>query len=374
MSAPEFLVNDSTSGFQVTYAETRNVAGNASGDYVVAFAGEGPGDTQGIFARRFDANNTPQGGQFLVNETTDGNQRYPSVAVGVGGESVVVWSGKGIGDNDGGVFARLIDNTGALVGGEIKVSETIPSDQHRPVVAKAPDGSFIVTWSGKGVGDLGDSGVFARRFASDGTPLTGEFLVNTTSAGSQRQPDVAVGSDGRFVISWNGVGPGDVEGVFFQRFNPTAGTVGSETRVNTTINGQQHLPSVGLSDANDFVITWSGFGEVAGNEDVRGIFLQRYDSAGSPVGGETLVNTTTALDQEDASISRAPNGEFVVTWTSLLTNASTRIYAQRYDAAGGKSGSEFPVSTNPTADQEFSSVATFGMRLVNRENSQIERN
>jgi hypothetical protein len=56
--APEFLVNDSTNGFQVTYAETRNVAGNAAGDLMIAYAGSGPGDTQGIFARRFDATNT----------------------------------------------------------------------------------------------------------------------------------------------------------------------------------------------------------------------------------------------------------------------------------------------------------------------------
>ena len=266
VAAPEFLVNDSTPDFQYTYAETRSVAGNASGDHIVVFGGVGPGDDQGIFARRFDATSTPQGSQFLVNETTISNQRHPSVAMGAGGESVVVWSGVGVGDLDIGVYARLYDNTGASTTGEIKVSETTPSLQQKPVVAKAPDGSFVVTWSGKGVGDDLDSGVFARRFASDGTPLTGELRVNATTLGNQQEPDVAIGGDGRFVITWSGAGPGDSSGVFFQRFDATGNAVGVETRVNTKIQdsisgllpalqpGDSKIPLVTVTSYQDFPV------------------------------------------------------------------------------------------------------------------------
>ena len=152
-AAPEFLVNDFTSNFQVTYAETRNVAANVAGDMVIAFAGRGNGDSQGIYARRYDATNTPLGPSFLVNQTTGSNQRYPSVAVGAGGEFVIVWSGSGVGDSNG-VYFRLYDDSGTPLTGEVRVNETTRSDQFKPVVAKAPNGDFIVTWTGKGTGDM----------------------------------------------------------------------------------------------------------------------------------------------------------------------------------------------------------------------------
>ena len=346
-------MNNSTPGTQVTYAETRAVGGNIAGEYIVAFSGMGPGDIQGVFARRFDATNTPLGNQFLVNVTTTGNQLEPSAAMGAGGESVVAWSGKGVGDSDGGVFVRLFDNTGTAVSGEIRVNQTIPSFQINPTVAKAADGSFIVTWSGKGVGDP-DVGVYARRFASNGVPLTGEFLVNTTTSGYQQQSDVTIGADGSFVITWSGEGPGDVKGIFFQRFNSAGNPVGPETRVNTTVDGGQLLPSVGIDGLNNFSIVWSGMG--AG--DLRGVFMQRFNASGTPVGGEQLVNTTTLYDQEDASISMPPSGKAVVTWTSNYQDGTRLgVYGQEYDAAGVKDGGEFLINTTTAGDQHFSSVA-----------------
>ena len=350
---PEFLVNNSTPGTQVTYAETRAVGGNIAGEYIVAFSGMGPGDMQGVFARRFDATNTPLGNQFLVNATTTGNQLEPSAAMGAGGESVVAWSGKGVGDSDGGVFIRLFDNTGTAISGEIRVNQTIPSFQINPIVAKAADGSFIVTWSGKGVGDP-DVGVYARRYASNGVPLTGEFRVNTTTSGYQQQSDVTIGADGSFVITWSGEGPGDVKGIFFQRFNSAGNPVGPETRANTTVDGGQLLPSVGIDGANNFSIVWSGMG--AG--DMRGVFMQRFNATGTPVGGEQLVNTTTLYDQEDASISMPPSGKAVVTWTSNYQDGTRLgVYGQEYDAAGVKDGGEFLINTTTAGDQHFSSVA-----------------
>ena len=356
LEASEFLVNDSSNGFQDTYAETRNVAANEFGDMVITYAGTGPGDLQGIFARRYDATNTPLGPAFLVNVTTSSNQRFPSVAVGDGGEFVVTWSGPGAGDNDGGVFARLYDSNGVAVSGEIKVSQTTPSFQHKPVVAKAADGSFIITWSGNGVADAG-GGVFARRFAANGVPLTGEFLVNTTTLLSQQEPDLAIAGDGSFVITWSGTGPGDASGVFFQRYDALGTPLGPETRANTTITGQQYLPSVAIDGVNNFTVVWSG----RGNGDSIGVFLQRYDASGIPIDGEELVNTTTLYEQADASISMSPSGAAVITWSSLYQDGSGRgVYVQEYSAAGAKVGGEIQINDTTSQEQKFASVAVRG--------------
>jgi hypothetical protein len=179
-----------------------------------------------------------------------------------------------------------------------------------------------------------------------------------TSYYYQQQPDVAIGNDGRFVVTWSGHGVGgDYSGVYVQRLDSTGNPVGTETRVKTTIGGPQELPSVAVDAANNFVITWSGMG----NGDLRGVFLQRFDDSGSPVGGEELVNTTTLYDQEDAVVSTAPSGSFVVTWTSSYQDGSGRgVYGQEYDSFGGGLGEEFLVNTTTNQDQRIPSVASKG--------------
>lgn len=359
-SPAEMMVNNVAEGPQRISATARSVASNAAGDTVVVFSGAGPDDSRGVFARRYDATNTPIGNPYLVNVTTAGNQAFPSVALGAGGESVVVWSGRGAGDDNSGVFARLYDNTGAALSGEIKVSQTTTGKQQKPVVAKAEDGSFVVTWSGRGVGDR--SGVFARRYASNGIPLTGEFLVNTTTTGKQHQPDLAIASDGSFVITWSGRGADDTRGVYFQRYNTSGLPMGTEARANTTFRGKQVLPSVGIDGANNFMIVWSG----NGLGDSRGVFLQRFNASGSPVSGEELVNDTTAYRQGDASLSVAPSGSAVVTWSSESQDGSRwGVFVQEYSAAGAKVGDEVLVNTTTHLNQEFSSVAVQGETSYN---------
>jgi hypothetical protein len=351
----ELPVNVFVGCVQSTFAETQAVAANANQQIVIAYAGSGTGDGDGVFVRFIDGG-VFVGPEMLVNTTTTGNQTFPSAAIGSGGESVVVWSGRGVGDSDGGIFFQLYDNTFAPQGTETRVNVTTSSFQHKPLVSIAPDGTFVVVWSGKGIGDI-DSGVFARRYAANGTPLTGELRVNTTSAYYQQEPSIAIANDGTFLITWSGNGPGDMSGIFYQRFDAMANPVGVETLVNTTVVGTQKLPSIGIDDLGTFTIAWSGNGV----GDTAGVFLQRFSAAGAPIGGEVRVNTTTIAAQEDASIAVAPDGVAVVTWTSASQDGAIGgVIGQEFDAAGAKFGGEFIINTTTLGDQKHSSVAMAG--------------
>ena len=97
----ETLVNTTTTNNQ-SYA---SVAMDAAGNTVVVWQGEGAGDTNGIFGQRFNAAGVAQGTEFLVNTTTTGNQNWSSVAMDADGNFVVIWDGEGTGDTDG-IFAQ----------------------------------------------------------------------------------------------------------------------------------------------------------------------------------------------------------------------------------------------------------------------------
>ncbi len=117
---------------------------------------------------------------------------------------MIAWQASGhAADRSGlGIFARRFDLTGKAQGSEFRVNETALGRQADPSVTIQENGEIVIAWAGRGKGDA--AGVFLREFAKDGTPLAGERLVNSTIAGNQALPTVhARGADG-FVVTWSG--------------------------------------------------------------------------------------------------------------------------------------------------------------------------
>jgi hypothetical protein len=74
--------------------------------------------------------------------------------------------------------------------------------------------------TGPGTGETTDSGIFAQRYNSSGVAQGTNFLVNSYTTGSQRDPLIATDNNGNFIISWFGPGTGDTAyGIFAQRYN-----------------------------------------------------------------------------------------------------------------------------------------------------------
>ena len=58
-------------------------------------------------------------------------------------------------------------------------------------------GEFVVVWESYGQDVAGTYGVYGQRYDAGGNAVDGEFLVNSTTAGSQRAPAVALADSGR---------------------------------------------------------------------------------------------------------------------------------------------------------------------------------
>jgi uncharacterized protein YndB with AHSA1/START domain len=194
----------------------------------------------------------------------------------------------------------------------------------------------------------------------------GEFLVNTTTAGGQFYSSVASFATGGFVMAWTDTSysGGDVSNaqVRAQVFDASGHKVGSEFRVNTTTDFEQHKPKVSVLANGDFVIVWddeSGLGGDASGTSVKG---QVFHANGTKVGGEFLANTTTLGTQDESSVTALANGRFVVTWTDNSgaggDSSDSSVKAQLFDAGGHKVGSEFLVNTITSSFQDEASVAS----------------
>ena len=191
---------------------------------------------------------------------------------------------------------------------------------------------------------------------SQDNPVGPEFQINTFTTERQEWPSVAADSSGKFVVVWQSLNQdGSSYGVYGQRYDSTGTPLGTEFRVNTYTTDRQFHPSVTADSSGNFVVVWESAGQ-DGSE--YGVFGQRYASSGAPLGPEFRVSTYTSGSQEYPVVAADSAGSFVVVWHSQPGDSNSRdVFGQRYDASGAPLGSEFRVNTYTTYAQQWPSLA-----------------
>jgi hypothetical protein len=214
----EFLVNTTTADTQETTAGARATAMDPSGNFVVVWESHNQdGSGWGVCAQRYNADGSPNGGEFQVNTWTQGDQKHSSVAMDALGGFVVTWSSYGQDGSGWGVYAQRYNADGSPNGGEFQVNTWTQGDQMYPTAAMDAAGNFVITWSSYGQDGSG-WGVYAQQYTTAGIAVGGELRVNTTTTGDQRYSSVALDDSGDAVVAWSGNGAGDSSGVYARRF------------------------------------------------------------------------------------------------------------------------------------------------------------
>ena len=196
-------------------------------------------------------------------------------------------------------------------GSEFRVNNFTTGDQWSPAVAADLAGNYVVVWQSQ-TQDSGTPGIYAQRDNSAGATQGGEFKVNTFTTGTQADPSVAMDADGDFVVAWSSQNQdGGGYGVYVQRDNAAGAAQGTELRVNTYTTGNQAAPSVAMDFAGNFVVAWHSSSQDGSG---LGVYAQRFSAAGSPLGGELLVNNSFLGSQHDPSVAMDAGGNFNVAW------------------------------------------------------------
>lgn len=333
------------------------VAMDADGDYVVVWTSDNQdGSGKGIFAQRYDETGAKVGTEFRVNTTTAGDQVRSAVAMDATGDFVVTWASNNQDGDKYGVYAQRFNSAGVAQGSEFLVNVTTTGQQDQPQIAMDSNGDFVIVWKSDSGGTSND--IYARRFNSTGVAQSGEFRVNTSVTDTQDQPTIAMDGSGDFIVAWktNSKIDGSGKGVFAQRYDSAGVAQGGEFQVNMTSTGDQDKPTAAMNSVGDFVIAWKSGQNQDG--DKGGIFGQRFNAAGVAQGAEFQVNTTTTDNQDRPTIGIDGSGNFTVAWASNNQDGSGKgIYAQRFLANGTNSGSEFRVNSTTSNNQDFPALA-----------------
>lgn len=192
-------------------------------------------------------------------------------------------------------------------------------------VAMGPDGRFVVTWSSEGSSgsDTSELSVQARRWSASGSSESDEFQVNTYTNNGQYYPTVALDGLGRFVIAWASQGSGGTDdsnsSIQARRYSSLGVPEGPEFQVNTYTYGIQFEPDIAADSTGGFVVTWQSRGSHGNDTADDSVQLRRFTNAGLPVGSDFQVNEYTPGYQGAPAIASTPDGRFVVAWFSTLS-------------------------------------------------------
>src|SRR5438128_11254151 len=164
--------------------------------------------------------------------------------------------------------------------------------------------------------------------------VSGDVLVNTTTADNQSWPRAERFADGSYVVVWQSVESNNSLGIYFQRYNAAGQMVhadgvtlgAEEVHANTTIAGDQFFPRIPTLSNGSFLLPWP-----APDDNSNDVYAQLYSAAGAKIGGEVHVAADENGRQAEPNVAEI-NGGYVISWASWPTDGSGYgVYAQRFD-------------------------------------------
>ncbi|HEY0043517.1 MAG TPA: hypothetical protein VGB62_03100, partial [Allosphingosinicella sp.] len=247
------------------------------------------------------------------------------------------------------VTHKLYDRSGS----EFEINSIKAGDQTAPSMSWVSADRYVLVWShNDGAGTID---VRAQLFTAAGARIGDEFTVNATTAGAQQNAVVAQLAGGGFVVAWEDVGDtdGSWTAIRYQRFDSNGQKLGSEETANTTSSTYHDAPAIAGLEDGGFVITWTDrtFVDVSDLNPAE-IRARVFDSTGSGLGGDFIVNTITLNRQELSSVTALAGGGFAVVWQDgspqgvpissggSRYDSGTDIAIQIFGSAANKVGSQ----------------------------------
>lgn len=182
------------------------------------------------------------------------------------------------------------------------------------------------------------------------TPAFDAQRVNPDPAGDQFTSSTAMAADGHFAVAYSSSESSHSD-VFVRRYSAAEVADPTAQGVDVSVTDRDQ-PALAMDSTGAMAVAYRY--DASGAQDVR---AQRLDATGNAVGPEiTGLDTTANRQQIDPKVAMAPDGRFVVVWTSY-TGGPPTIQARAFSAAGVPTTmSDIPVSagtgTAPSVDMD----------------------
>ena len=200
-------------------------------------------------------------------------------------------------------------------GTEYAIAGQLLGDQVWPDVAVNTNGGFVV-WQDNATDGSG-WGVSATRLdpTLSANANWSDVRVNVQGTNDQENARVALLKNGGAVFVWQG----GVEGYqhIYARFLTPTNTwmTTTDVVVSASANNFQINPAVAVLNNSNVVVVWGSFDQAASNS-LQDVYGQILSPTGQPVGTNFLINQFIPYNQRTPTVAALTNGGFVVAWVS----------------------------------------------------------
>ncbi|MDV6034703.1 MAG: DUF4347 domain-containing protein, partial [Phycisphaera sp. RhM] len=324
-----------TSGDQKDF----DLATNASGQIVIVFDNEGPGNA--LWARTFDFTATAPGDELpttLKSIAISGLPTLPSVDINDGGRIVFAWQ------ESASIYSASYDFAGLTAVGPTHELNGGTSNEREIVVAVRSDNDYVVAFRS----DVGGSeGVWTRLIPEAG-PSGMQPATLVSGGATATGPSIDIDDSDNFVITYQKADAAGT-GTYRQVYTSDMVKSGGETLVNQTTDGEQSASSIAIHDYKNAVVVWSGNGTQSGHVDGDGVFLRQFSNT-APVADLTAGAPYTISEGDALSLDGSNSSD---------VDGDTLSYAWDLDNDGIFGEINEPVTA--TAVVSWATLASFGI-------------
>ena len=235
------------------------------------------------------------GGEFAVNDVTDGHQFDSSAAILADGRILVLWSSENADQQDYGISAKILNSDGSTAKDEFVLNTYKAQTQRHPMAAALDDGGFLATWetaesiAGKAVK------VQWQRYDTDGAPV-GDYMETLQPS---RNPWVAPASGNQVLLALQQ--PSDPDLDRWQVYAAVLNQDGSLAVNLFPVVGFPETNHVGSNQVQEldpprFIVAWDSFLGPADGADL-GAFHRIFSKDGTPL-SEPLMSTDATAEHQ----------------------------------------------------------------------------
>src|SRR5262245_21491298 len=181
-----------------------------------------------------------------------------------------------------------------------------------PGLAELTNGNIVVVWTDAVDSSDGNEDIRGQIISADGAKIGGEFVV-TNASDSQWTPAVAALTDGRFIVVWEDLaGDGDGSAIKAQVFTAGGDKSGEAFTVNTSTADDQTDPTVTALANGDAFVTWTDYDGATSDIYSQVLDLQSYvgDGSAETVYGGSLADHLDGSGGADALYGRGGDDVF----------------------------------------------------------------
>ena len=302
-----------------------------------------------VAQRSFAADGTPANAS--APNQSDFSELDASGSVNGSGDWIVTWNTNQQQDGGRDVFARRSSNNGSTLAAEFQANATAAVDITKTArVSRADDDSYVVAW----IDDLALGDLKYRKFALNGTPVTGDLFANQATDPELATFDIAAAPDGSFLVTWQEDTP-PLEQVYARCFDANGVALGSQFVVPADLPSRNLNPHVGVDGLGNYVVAWIE----GGSADLE---WRRLSPACVPLGDDHLAAAGGTGGTQAMQLDVARDGAMLFTWNSTDIDPDQGVSVLEVTKSGAVVGGEFLAHTTAPGSQGNADAA-IGDRL-----------